>query len=191
MWNSGISNWGAGSTEGNSLGMGKKRSYNDTGFSSDNNGSGFGPPPNSYMKTEFGFVFHYFAHILMTKPQNIQKQITLDKLFKSNVEFPFLNWLSIHVLQGKIIRKNVQVTVITGYMFIIMGSSWFFNCTVKKIMVMEDPGLIMIWIMVHHIKPTMKHQEIMRKTCWAPWDSQPLSLPPLTNPWKTLRRTFL
>lgn len=54
MWNSGISNWGAGSTEGNSLGMGKKRSYNDTGFSSDNNGSGFGPPPNSYMKTEFG-----------------------------------------------------------------------------------------------------------------------------------------
>lgn len=36
------------------MGMGKKRSYNDTGFSSDNNGSGFGPPPNSYMKTEFG-----------------------------------------------------------------------------------------------------------------------------------------
>lgn len=91
MWNSGISNWGAGSTEGNSLGMGKKRSYNDTGFSSDNNGSGFGPPPNSYMKTEFGFVFHYFARKLMTKTQKIQKQITLDKLFKSNVEFPFFN----------------------------------------------------------------------------------------------------
>lgn len=36
------------------MGMGKKRSYTDTGFSSDNNGSGFGPPPNSYMKTEFG-----------------------------------------------------------------------------------------------------------------------------------------
>lgn len=91
MWNSGISNWGAGSTEGNSLGMGKKRSYNDTGFSSDNNGSGFGPPPNSYMKTEFGFVFHYFARKLTTKTQKIQKQITLDKLFKSNVEFPFLS----------------------------------------------------------------------------------------------------
>ncbi|XP_056012785.1 uncharacterized protein LOC130052317 isoform X4 [Ostrea edulis] len=55
MWNSGISNWGAGSTEGNTLGAGKKRNYSETGFSTDNNGSGFGPPANSYMKTEYGY----------------------------------------------------------------------------------------------------------------------------------------
>jgi hypothetical protein len=54
MWNSGISNWGAGSTEGNTLGAGKKRSYAETGFSTDNNGSSFGPSSNSYMKTEYG-----------------------------------------------------------------------------------------------------------------------------------------
>lgn len=53
MWNSGISNWGAGVTEGNTLGLGKKRSYADTGFSTDNNGS-YGAPSTSYMKNEYG-----------------------------------------------------------------------------------------------------------------------------------------
>lgn len=65
MWNFGILNWGVGFTEGNFLGMGKKRSYNDIGFFSDNNGSGFGLLFNLYMKIEFGFVFYYFVYKLM------------------------------------------------------------------------------------------------------------------------------
>ncbi|XP_061164731.1 uncharacterized protein LOC133173727 [Saccostrea echinata] len=119
MWNSGMSNWGAGSTEGNTLG--KKRSYAETGFSTDNNGGGFGPPSSSYMKSDYGqddygyggqwpdydasYGSSHETHHHQSPPEDMMSSMGLPTSFTATIDQPSENFAEDIPLEGKG-RKN-------------------------------------------------------------------------------------